>query len=51
VNAEEAADRPELVAFVDFYLSDEGIDSVTEADYVALDEAALEETRAAWEGR
>ena len=51
VNAGEAADRPELAAFVDFYLSDEGIDSVTEADYVALDEAALEETRAAWEGR
>jgi phosphate transport system substrate-binding protein len=51
VNAGEAADRPELAAFVDFYLSDEGIDSVTEADYVALDEAALEESRAAWEGR
>lgn len=51
VNAEEAADRPEVAAFIDFYLSDEGIDSVTEADYVALDEAALEETRAAWEGR
>jgi phosphate transport system substrate-binding protein len=51
VNAGEAADRPELAAFVDFYLSDEGIDSVTEADYVALDDAALEETRAAWEDR
>ena len=51
VNAEEAEARPELAAFVDFFLSDEGIDSVTEADYVALDEAALEATRAAWEGR
>ena len=51
VNAEEAEARPELAAFVDFFLSDEGIDSVTEADYVALDEAALEATRGAWEGR
>jgi len=51
VNADEAEARPELAAYVAFYLSDQGIDSVTEADYVALDEAALEETRAAWEGR
>jgi phosphate transport system substrate-binding protein len=51
VNAEEAASRPELAAFVDYYLSDEGIAAVTEADYIALDDAALEETRAAWEGR
>ena len=51
VNAEEAEARPELAAFVDFYLSDEGIDSVTEAAYVALDETALEATRASWDGR
>jgi phosphate transport system substrate-binding protein len=51
VNADEAAARPELAAFVDYYLSDEGIAAVSEADYVALDESALEETRAAWEGR
>ena len=51
VNADEAAARPELAAFVDYYLSDEGIAAVSEADYVPLDEAALEETRAAWEGR
>jgi phosphate transport system substrate-binding protein len=51
VNADEAAGRPELAAFVDYYLSDDGIGAVTEADYVALDAAALEETRAAWEGR
>ena len=36
VNAEEAAARPELAAFVDYYLSDEGIAAVTEADYVAV---------------
>ena len=51
VNAEEAAARPELAAFVDYYLSDEGIAAVTEAAYVALDDAALAETRAAWDGR
>ena len=51
VNADEASARPELAAFVDYYLSDEGIAAVSEADYVALDEAALEETRTAWGGR
>jgi len=51
VNDEEAEARPELAAFVDYYLSDEGMAAVTEADYVALDAAALEETRAAWDGR
>jgi phosphate transport system substrate-binding protein len=51
VNAAEAEARPELAAFVDYYLSDAGIAAVTEADYVALDADALEETRAVWEGR
>ena len=51
VNAAEADARPELAAFVDYYLSDEGMAAVTEADYVVLDDAALEETRAAWDGR
>jgi phosphate transport system substrate-binding protein len=51
VNADEAAARPELAAFVDYYLSDEGIAAVSEADYVALDADALSETRAAWDGR
>lgn len=51
VNAEHAAARPELAAFVDYYLSDAGIAAVSEADYVALDADALAETRAAWAGR
>ena len=51
VNAAEADARPELAAFVDYYLSDAGMAAVTEADYVALDDAALKETRAAWDGR
>jgi phosphate transport system substrate-binding protein len=51
VNADEAAARPELAAFVDYYLSDEGIAAVTEADYIALGADVLEQTRATWEGR
>lgn len=51
VNADEAAARPELTAFVNYYLSDAGIAAVSEADYVALDADALAETRAAWAGR
>ena len=51
VNADEAASRPELAAFVDYYLSDEGIAAVTEADYIALGSDVLEQTRATWEGR
>ena len=51
VNADEAAARPELAAFVDYYLSDEGIAAVTEADYIALGSDVLEQTRATWEGR
>jgi phosphate transport system substrate-binding protein len=51
VNADAAAVRPEVAAFVDYYLSDDGISAVTEADYVALDADALAATRAAWDGR
>lgn len=51
VNADEAAARPELAAFVDYYLSDAGIAAVAEADYVSLEADVLAETRAAWEGR
>ena len=51
VNTAEAEARPELAAFIDFFLSDKGIDSVTEADYIARDPDALEATRATWEGR
>jgi phosphate transport system substrate-binding protein len=50
VNTGHAADNAALVAFVDWFLSD-GIGSVTEADYVALDDAALQETVTAWDGR
>jgi phosphate transport system substrate-binding protein len=51
VNTDNAAENPTLVSFVDYYLSDEGIAAVEEAGYVALTPEALEETRAAWDGR
>jgi phosphate transport system substrate-binding protein len=51
VNTARAADNPAVAAFVDYYLSDEGIAFVTEADYIALDQADLNATRAAWENR
>ena len=51
VNTAYAAESPALAAFVDYYLSDAGIALVEEADYVALDATALEETRATWDGR
>ncbi len=51
VNTDRAAENPALAAFVDYYLSDTGIAAVTEADYIAIDSATLDESRAAWEGR
>ena len=51
VNTDRAADNDTLVEFVDYYLSDEGIAAVEEAGYVPLTAEALDETRAAWEGR
>lgn len=51
VNTDRAADNQTLADFVDYYLSDDGIALVEEADYVPLTPEALEETRAAWEGR
>lgn len=51
VNTARAAENPTLEAFVDFYLSDDGMAFVTEADYVALDPADLDEVRSAWDAR
>jgi phosphate transport system substrate-binding protein len=48
VNTDKAASNPALKAFVDYYLSDEGIQSVTDADYVAIPADQLEATRQAW---
>lgn len=44
VNNASYNDKPEVAAYVDFYVG-EGIDNVTEVGYVALDDAALQELR------
>jgi phosphate transport system substrate-binding protein len=49
VNANKIAENPALAPFVDYYLSDEGIASVTAVQYVALPADRLEAARAAWE--
>ncbi len=49
VNTASAAENPALAGFVDFYLSDDGIAAVEEANYVEIPDADLEETRTAWE--
>ena len=51
VNTARADANPAVVDFVDYYLSDEGLAAVEEAGYVSLAADALEETRAAWDGR
>jgi phosphate transport system substrate-binding protein len=51
VNTDRAEENPSVAGYVDYYLSDEGIAAVEEAGYVPLTAEALEETRAAWEGR
>jgi len=50
VKTNDLATRPELAAFVDYYLSDEGLAWVADAGYVQLPAADIEETRAAWAG-
>jgi len=51
VNKQKAEENEALAAFVDFYLSDEGIGSVSEVGYVSLSDEALAETRSRWEDR
>lgn len=50
VNKAKATENPAVAAFVDFYMSDTGYESVAEADYVQLDDAAWQETVGVWEG-
>ncbi len=49
VNADAAATKPAVAAYVDFYLSDEGLTSVDETGYIRL--ADYGAVRSAWEGR
>ncbi len=50
VKTNDLASRPELAAFVDYYLSDEGLAWVSDAGYVQLPADDIEATRAAWTG-
>lgn len=50
-NLANAAEESAVEAFVDFYLSDEGIANVATAGYVQLASSDLEAVRSAWEGR
>ena len=49
VNQEKLSSNAALQPFVDFYLSDEGIASVEEVQYIPLPSDRLEATRSAWQ--
>ena len=51
VNSKEAEVNPALAAFVDYYLSDEGLASVGEAGYVDLPEEEMQASIDAWAGK
>jgi ABC-type phosphate transport system substrate-binding protein len=48
VNLDRAADDPAVGAYVDRYLGAEGLEAVSDAGYVALDDRAWAETQAVW---
>jgi phosphate transport system substrate-binding protein len=50
VNKAKIAENPAVKAYVDYYLSDDGIASVTEVGYVSLPSDRLEATRSTWSG-
>jgi phosphate transport system substrate-binding protein len=49
VNTDKLATNPALKAFVDYYVSDEGIAAVGESDYVDLPTERIAATQAAWQ--
>ena len=49
VNTDKVATNPALKAFVDYYVSDEGIAAVGDADYVDLPADRIAATQAAWQ--
>ncbi len=51
VNAAAAEENPAVTGYVDFYLSDTGVASVSEIGYVDLPADQLEATRATWESK
>ena len=51
VNKAKAESNPALAAFVDYYLSDDGISNVSEVGYVSLSDAGLQSLRSTWDAR
>lgn len=51
VNAEKAESNAALAEFVDFYLSDDGIEAVSEVGYVQIPQEDLDATRSNWDSR
>ncbi|MDA3016158.1 MAG: substrate-binding domain-containing protein [Actinomycetota bacterium] len=51
VNKAKAESNPALTAYVDYYLSDAGIASVSEVGYVSLSDADLASLRSTWDSR
>jgi phosphate transport system substrate-binding protein len=49
VSKEKLASNPALGPFVDFYVSDEGLATVPEVQYISLPDDRIAATRAAWE--
>jgi phosphate transport system substrate-binding protein len=49
VSKEKLASNPALNAFVDYYLSDEGLAAVTDVQYIALPDADLQASRSTWD--
>lgn len=51
VSKQKLEENPALQAFVDFYLSDEGIASAEQVGYIPLDDSELQKVRAVWEAQ
>lgn len=51
VNAANVGSNPALEAYVDYYLSDDGIAAVSEVGYVDLADEDLEATRSVWKAK
>lgn len=51
INAAKAEENPALAAFVDFYMSEDGLASVSEVGYVDLPEEEISNTQSVWESR
>ena len=51
VNAEAAEEKPAVEAFVDYYLSEEGLAAVSQVGYVDLPEDDIQASIEAWENR